>query len=777
MKENFWEMGETGPCGPCSEIHFDRLGGRDASKFVNADDPTVIEIWNLVFMQFNREEGGFLKPLPAKHVDTGMGLERITSILQNVLSNYDTDVFLPIFEAIQKVTGARPYSGKLGDEDKDQVDMAYRVIADHIRTLTFAISDGAVPDNEGRGYVLRRILRRAVRYGRQILKAQPGFFSQLLDIVVEKFKGIFPELESKVSFVRTKLKEEERSFEKALDRGTTLFQKLVKKIPPGGVLSGKDVFTLYDAWGFPIDLTEIMANELNITINKEEYLDLMEQKKKNTGTSYSLYDGGVNFDVDATSHLNKLNVPPTEDSSKYRDPEYWNDSYINATILAIFCGNEFVNGTEADDKKLVGLVLDRTNFYAESGGQTFDVGVLSKGNQSFFQVTNVQVYAGYILHIGYLLQGTLQIKDVVTLQVDALRRRPTMANHTFTHVLNFALRCVLKSPSDQKGSLVDAEKLRFDFSYHQSLTINEIKRVDQICNEQIQKKLQVFSKVVPLEAARKINGLRAVFGETYPDPVKVVSIGRSVDELLKNPENSEWLNYSIEFCGGTHLKNTEEAKHFVIISESGIAKGVRRIVAWTGDQTQVAYNNLKLLQESISYAKTKQGEELSQLISNLTSDFNKLPIPLSSRETIQKQLDELIKLKLGSKKDNLQSALQKVDQFIQQLSQSKPSFVVEEFEVESDRKALSKCMQSIQEKFPDLPILLLSKDTKSLYLMATVPKSLQSKISAGEWTKEVATAIGGSGGGKPETAQGTGKPEMIDKAFEVAKTFAQKKLT
>jgi len=460
MKENFWEMGETGPCGPCTEIHFDRIGGRDASSMVNADDPTVIEIWNLVFMQFNRELDGSLKSLPAKHVDTGMGLERLTSILQNVKSNYDTDIFMPIFEEISRVTGARPYTGKVGAEDTDTVDMAYRVVADHIRTLTFAITDGAVPGNEGRNYVLRRILRRAVRYGRQILKAKSGFFSQLVTIVVQRMSGFFPELNKRFDDVVAILKYEEKSFERTLDKGIEHFGKAEEKSKATKVITGEDIFLLYDTFGFPVDLTQLMAAERGFSVDMKEYDRLMEQsRERSRNAQQSAHGNNMQLDVDATSHLNKSNVQPTDDSLKYVIGD------ATGKLTAIWNGSAFVNEVTGDGKSVYGLVLDKTNFYAESGGQIYDIGTISKEG-AVFQVENVQTFAGYSLHIGTLKSGSYKIGDDLSLHVDTERRNPIMSNHTFTHVLNFALRKVLGNLVDQKGSLVDAEKLRFDFSFN-----------------------------------------------------------------------------------------------------------------------------------------------------------------------------------------------------------------------------------------------------------------------------------------------------------------------
>lgn len=399
-KANFWEMGETGPCGPCSEIHFDRIGGRDASALVNADDPDVIEIWNLVFMQFNREPSGELRQLPNKHIDTGMGLERLASILQNKRSNYDTDVFSPYFQAIEKIVGCAPYAGKLGDEDAAQnyKDTAYRIIADHVRTLTFAITDGALPSNEGRGYVLRRILRRAVRYGMQTLGAKPGFFSQLVPIVAAELGGAFPELLEKNAMVVAVVAEEEKAFSSLLERGVKYFAEMQNEIKSqGGVtIPGDRAFYLYDTLGFPVDLTEIMANEQGMKVDVEAFkLAMTEQKDRSRVATRAKRLAGrtaLTFGAEQTAYLSRdLNILPTDDSSKYS----W-DHTVSTELQAIFMETGFVTTITPDNAvNTVGIVLKSSPFYAEAGGQVPDTGsltvTLNDGRTIELDVLDVQV--------------------------------------------------------------------------------------------------------------------------------------------------------------------------------------------------------------------------------------------------------------------------------------------------------------------------------------------------------------------------------------------------
>ena len=599
-KANFWEMGETGPCGPCSEIHFDRIGGRDASKLVNADDPDVIEIWNLVFIQYNREASGELRQLPDKHIDTGMGLERLTSILQDKRSNYDTDVFDPIFKEIESIIGCPPYEGKLGAEDAAQNyrDMAYRVVADHIRTLSFAIADGAVPSNEGRGYVLRRVLRRAVRYGMQTLGGEPGFFSKLVPVVATRLGDAFPELRTKSALVTSVIADEERAFSSLLERGVKYFAELVEEVRREGktAISGDRAFYLYDTLGFPVDLTQLMAAEKGLTVDLDGFQRAMtEQKERSRLATRNKRLAGrtaLKFEAEQTSFLQKSSVLPTDDAPKYA----W-DKPVSSSVKAIFTSDGFVPQLGAKEYETVGVVLEATPFYAESGGQVADSGTLSvvvAGKEVVLDVIDAQTYAGYTLHTcvaaeeGQSLAGLANGAKVTAL-VDYARRRKVAPNHTMTHVLNFALRRVLGGDVDQKGSQVSEEKFRFDFSCAKALTADEVEQTEKIINGVIDAQLNVHSKVVPLKEAMAIKGLRAVFGEAYPDPVRVISVGPQVDSLVANPASDSWMEHSIEFCGGTHLENTRDAEACCIVEETAVAKGIRRVSGITGPEAKRAF--------------------------------------------------------------------------------------------------------------------------------------------------------------------------------------------
>uniref|UniRef100_A0A669QT78 Alanine--tRNA ligase n=1 Tax=Phasianus colchicus TaxID=9054 RepID=A0A669QT78_PHACC len=582
MKDNFWEMGDTGPCGPCSEIHYDRIGDRDASHLVNQDDPNVLEIWNLVFIQFNREADGNLKPLPKKSIDTGMGLERLVSVLQNKMSNYDTDLFLPYFEAIQKGTGARPYMGQVGAEDADGIDMAYRVLADHARTITLALSDGGRPDNTGRGYVLRRILRRAVRYSHEKLNAPKGFFATLVDVVVQSLGDAFPELKKDPDMVKDIINEEEDQFLKTLSRGRRILDRKIQSMGDSKTIPGEAVS--------PLGKTRAQGQSCHPAVPGWVFLNFgschwqLKSQGKGAGGEDLLM-----LDIYAIEELRARGLEVTDDSPKYgytSDPSGTYDfGSLVATVKAIRREKKFVE--EVSTGQECGIVLDRTCFYAEQGGQIYDQGYMVKDDDSRedkteFTVKNVQVRGGYVLHIG-TLYGSLKVGDQVHLSIDETRRRPVMSNHTATHILNFALRSVL-GEADQRGSLVAPDRLRFDFTAKGALSTQEIKKLSPAS---FSFALQtVYAKDCPLAAAKAIQGLRAVFDETYPDPVRVVSIGIPVEELLADPSGPAGSITSIEFCGGTHLQNSGHAGPFVIVSEEAIAKGIRRIVAVTGAEAR-----------------------------------------------------------------------------------------------------------------------------------------------------------------------------------------------
>ncbi|PVF97475.1 hypothetical protein CPB86DRAFT_807243 [Serendipita vermifera] len=761
-KDNFWEMGPTGPCGPCSEIHYDRIGGRDAAKIVNADDPTVVEIWNNVFIQFNREEDGSLKSLPAKHVDTGMGFERLVSAIQDVLSNYDTDIFQPIFNRIQEVSGVRPYTGKFGAEDVDGIDTAYRVIADHVRTLTFALSDGGVPSNIGRGYVLRRILRRGARYARKKLGAPIGsFFSSVSPVLVEQLGDFFPELKRSPEEVKKLLDEEEVSFARTLDRGERLFDSYVAKIQGTGstVLDGKDVWRLYDTYGFPVDLTRLMAEELNLTVDEEAFKAAQAQSKEASkgGAKTSVKDT-VKLDVHDIGALEKnTEVPTTNDSFKF------DSSSISATIKAIYYEKSFPSSTaNIPTGASFGIILDKTCFYAEAGGQEYDTGVIAldmKDREAKFEVINCQSFKGYVLHIGQLDEGELHVGDEIIVSYDADRRRPIRSNHTATHILNYALREVLGDHIDQKGSLVAPSKLRFDFSHKAPVSLPELKKIEDICLEWIRKDVPVFSKDLDLKSARLIPGLRAVFGETYPDPVRVVSLEYDVDEISRDLENPKWRGTSVEFCGGTHVAKTGDIKEFTIMEESGIAKGIRRIIAVTGPESRAAMAALAQFELRFTGVQGMTGKEKDEGFKTLTLDLNQADLPALLKADLKDRLAAKRKAWDSEVKAREAAATKEATESVAKYFAENPDAQVYcgQVEIGSNIKALQSIIN--QAKTLNKAVYVLSIDSQSGKVTHGnyLPPSLAADgFDARTWASGVSEIVGGRAGGKPDTAQGVG---------------------
>ncbi|RID56904.1 hypothetical protein BRARA_F00320 [Brassica rapa] len=778
-KDNFWEMGDTGPCGPCTEIHYDRVGNRDAASLVNNDDPTCLEIWNLVFIQFNRESDGSLKPLPAKHVDTGMGFERLTSVLQNKMSNYDTDVFMPIFDDIQKATGARPYSGKVGVEDVDRVDMAYRVVADHIRTLSFAIADGSRPGNEGREYVLRRILRRAVRYGKEILKAEEGFFNGLVSSVIRVMGDTFTELKEHEKKITEIIKEEEASFCKTLAKGIEKFQKAGQAVQ-GNTLSGEDAFVLWDTFGFPLDLTQLMAEERGLLVDVDGFNKAMEEARERSRSAQNKQAGGsIVMDADATSKLHKAGVLATDDSFKYT----WFKDH-ESEVKAIYTGSAFLESSAAGDN--VGLVLTSSSFYAEQGGQIFDTGLI-EGSFGTFNVCNVQIFGGFVLHIGYLSKetGVVSVGDKVTCKVDYERRKLIAPNHTCTHMLNFALKEVLGDHIDQKGSIVLPEKLRFDFSHGKPVDPEDLRKIEAIVNKQIKDELDVFSKESVLSEAKRIKGLRAVFGEVYPDPVRVVSIGRRVEDLLADPENNEWSSLSSEFCGGTHITNTREAKAFALLSEEGIAKGIRRVTAVTTECAFDALNVASSLEKEVEDASKAEGSALEKKVAALKSRVDSAIMPAAKKADIRAKIallqNEVRKAQKKIAEQNLKISVKVATEAAESAASDGKTFCIIQLDVGLDAAAVREAVSKVMEK-KGMSIMVFSTDetTNKAVVCAGVPdKSDKFKqLDVTEWlTTALGPLKGRCGKGKSGLASGQGTDaSQVNAALDLAASFASLKL-
>jgi alanyl-tRNA synthetase len=757
MKDNFWEMGDTGPCGPATELHYDRIGGRNAASLVNQDDPDVLEVWNLVFIQFNREQSGALKVLPAQHVDTGMGFERLVSVLQDKRSNYDTDLFAPLFKAIEEQIGVRPYAGKIGKEDPDLVDTAYRVLADHARTLSFAIADGAIPSNEGRGYVLRRVLRRAVRYGQQMLGAKPGFFTKLIPTVVESFGPVFPELVAKQALITETIKEEEQAFEKMLVGGIKYLNELADDLQSKGKKSvgGEAAFFLYDTMGFPLDLTQLMAEEKGLSVDADGFAKCMaEQVQRSKDDALAKKAGGgqvVALGVDETAALGDAGVPRTDDAGKY----VWED-LEGAKVLAIVSGGALVDEVGADDGR-VGVVLDRTAFYAEAGGQVADTGALELGGGARLQVEDVQAFAGFVLHVGRLEGGGAAKGEAAACRVDYARRRKIAPNHSMTHVLNFALRQVLGGTVDQKGSLCDEEKLRFDFTAKGALNSAQLSEVEALVRAQIAEALPVDASVVPLEKALAVSGLRAVFGEQYPDPVRVLAVGGSVAEMIADPDADKWTKGSVELCGGTHVSNTAEAEAFALVQEEAVAKGIRRVTAVTGAAAKQAMATAAELTARIEAAGKLPPAELGPFCTEARQEVDAAVMSAAVKTELRAKLEALVKVYMADKKsrsgDVINDAIQKATEQIAAEPGSK--FAVVQVDVGTDGKMLKSVISGISKLHPDTPLLLLSEENGKGVCLTQMPKaSVAAGFKANEWLQATLAPSGGRGGGKPDSAQG-----------------------
>ncbi|SCU82138.1 LAFA_0C09274g1_1 [Lachancea sp. 'fantastica'] len=777
-KDNFWEMGEQGPCGPCSEIHYDRIGGRNASSLVNMDDPDVLEIWNIVFIQYNREQNGKLRPLPAKHIDTGMGFERLVSVLQDVRSNYDTDVFQPLFARIQEITGARAYAGKFGAEDADGVDTAYRVLADHVRTLMFALADGGVPNNEGRGYVLRRILRRGARYARKYLNYPIGnFFSTLAPTLIEQTKTMFPEIAKDPSYLFEILDEEEASFAKTLDRGEKLFEKYAQAAleTEAKTLDGLQVWRLYDTYGFPVDLTELMAEEQGLKIDGPGF-----EKAKQESYEASKKGGKkgvaelIKLDVHGLSTLNSEGIAKTDDSPKYTSAN------VEATILKIYDGENFVSST-GEVGSQYGVILDQTCFYAEQGGQEYDVGTLVIDGSTEFKVENVQLYNGYVFHTGFVAEGELKVGDKIIASFDELRRFPIKNNHTGTHILNFALKEVLGGDIDQKGSLVAPEKLRFDFSHKKALTLDEVKKVEDLCGQQIKANLQVYYKNVPLQLAQQISSVRAVFGESYPDPVRVVSVGMPVDELLSNPANEEWQKYSVEFCGGTHVNKTGDIKDFVITEESGIAKGIRRIVAVSGTEAHEVQRIASSFDAELEAAEKLPFSPLKEKkLKELGVSLGQLNISVLAKNDLKTKFAKVEKavkdeLRTRAKKETKQTVDEVKNFFAENES---AQFFVKYVDIPTNAKAITEAVNYMKTSAKDKTIYLLNGSEKVAHGCYISDNALGKGVIGRDLLDRISRNIGGKAGGKANVFQGVGdKPDGIENAVKEVSELLQEKLS
>jgi alanyl-tRNA synthetase len=693
-KDNFWEMGEIGPCGPCSEIHIDLTEKGCSASEVNAGNPLVIEIWNLVFIQYNRKPGGELEPLPAKHVDTGMGFERVCSVIQGKKSNYDSDIFAPLLNKISEIS-KKEYVGEANQT-------AMRVIADHIRSLTFAISDGAIPSNEGRGYVMRRILRRALKFARNLDIKEPVLY-KLVPTVVSGLGDFFPDISEKQDIIKKIILSEEENFNNTLDRGLEIFDDIVKKNGKKGIntISGEDVFKLYDTFGFPVDLTNLLAQENNLLMDMEGFNKLMNEqieRSRSTGKSFTM---SQNESLSIIEQFDFENIPST-----------------------VFTGyNSFETEVKVLNSKIIDgktyILFDKTPFYHESGGQVSDTGEFIINDKSY-QIEDLLKSDSHILHI---IDDKVEIKEGKgILKINTVRRRKIMQNHSATHLLHAALRKVLGNHVQQAGSLVDDKHLRFDFTHFQKVTDEEIEKIENIVNKIIQEAIPLNRHAdISQEEAKKMGAL-AFFGDKYGDKVNVIQFG----------------NYSMEFCGGTHIDNTWNIGYLKITSESSISSGVRRIEAITAGNLHkfICDMNFKLEIKNSELEKTQE-----------------------KIRTLEKEL----------KKIHIQAQGNNIDNEIQNAKVINDIKAVSLKVTVNDIDELKNMADMVKTKLKSGVGVLGAVINDKVQLAAFVTDDLvkSKKIQAGRIVNETAKIVGGGGGGRPNFATAGGKD--IDKLDEALK--------
>ncbi|HCU3223866.1 TPA: alanine--tRNA ligase [Escherichia coli] len=687
--DNFWQMGDTGPCGPCTEIFYDHgdhiWGGPPGSP--EEDGDRYIEIWNIVFMQFNRQADGTMEPLPKPSVDTGMGLERIAAVLQHVNSNYDIDLFRTLIQAVAKVTGATDLSNK-----------SLRVIADHIRSCAFLIADGVMPSNENRGYVLRRIIRRAVRHG-NMLGAKESFFYKLVGPLIDVMGSAGEDLKRQQAQVEQVLKTEEEQFARTLERGLALLDEELAKLS-GDTLDGETAFRLYDTYGFPVDLTADVCRERNIKVDEAGFDAAMEEQRRRAREA-----SGFGADYNAMIRV--------DSASEFKGYDHLE---LNGKVTALFVDGKSVDAINAGQEAVV--VLDQTPFYAESGGQVGDKGELKGANFSF-AVEDTQKYGQAIGHIGKLAVGSLKVGDAVQADVDEARRARIRLNHSATHLMHAALRQVLGTHVSQKGSLVNDKVLRFDFSHNEAMKPEEIRAVEDLVNAQIRRNLPIETNIMDLEAA-KAKGAMALFGEKYDERVRVLSMG----------------DFSTELCGGTHASRTGDIGLFRIISESGTAAGVRRIEAVTGEGAIATVH--------------ADSDRLSEVAHLLKGDSNNLADKVRSvlerTRQLEKELQQLKEQAAAQESANLSSKaidVNGVKLLVSELSGVEP-------------KMLRTMVDDLKNQLGSTIIVLATVAEGKVSLIAGVSKDVTDRVKAGELIGMVAQQVGGKGGGRPDMAQAGG---------------------
>ncbi len=687
--DNFWQMGDTGPCGPCTEIFFDHgdhiWGGPPGSP--EEDGDRYIEIWNIVFMQFNRQADGTMEPLPKPSVDTGMGLERIAAVLQHVNSNYDIDLFRDLIASVAKVTGATDLTNK-----------SLRVIADHIRSCAFLIADGVIPSNENRGYVLRRIIRRAIRHG-NMLGAKDTFFWKLVAPLIAVMGSAGEELKQQQAQVEQVLKTEEEQFARTLERGLALLDEELSKLK-GDTLDGETAFRLYDTYGFPVDLTADVCRERNIKVDEAGFEAAMEEQRRRARES-----SGFGADYNAMIRV--------DGASEFKGYDHLE---LNGKVTALFIDGKAVDSVSAGQEAVV--ILDQTPFYAESGGQVGDKGEL-KGAGFSFAVSDTQKYGQAIGHIGKVASGSLKVGDAVQADVDEARRQRIRLNHSATHLTHAALRQVLGTHVAQKGSLVNDKALRFDFSHFEAMKPEEIRAVEDLVNAQIRRNLAIETNIMDIDAARA-SGAMALFGEKYDDRVRVLRMG----------------DFSTELCGGTHAARTGDIGLFRITSESGTAAGVRRIEAVTGEGAM-----------AMLHAQSDQLSDIAQLLKGDSHNLGeKVRAALERTRQLEKELQQLKEQAAAQESANLSSKAEEINGvklLVSELAGVEP-------------KMLRTMVDDLKNQLGSTVVVLATVADGKVSLIAGVSKDVTDRVKAGELVGMVAQQVGGKGGGRPDMAQAGG---------------------
>ncbi|XP_041790449.1 alanine--tRNA ligase, mitochondrial [Chelmon rostratus] len=784
LKENFWEMGDSGPCGPCTEIHYDHVGGRDATTLVNADSPDVVEIWNLVFMQYHREMDHSLRLLPQFSVDTGMGLERLVSVLQGKRSNYDTDLFTPLLHAIHQRSRARSYSGRTGAADEGKVDMAYRVVVDHIRTLSVCITDGVHPGMSGAELVLRRILRRAVRFCVEVLQAPQGALASLVPTVAHILGDAYPELHREADRIMDVINENEAHFLSSLQQGSRLIRRnLDRKDYKHGVFPASVAWSLHRDLGFPLDLVDLMLEERGVQVDRQELDRLIAENHKVMSDLQSGVKSQMMLDVLSLAELERLGVPHTDDSLKYQyrlDQDRYVFPACCATVLALYDGQTLVS--EVTEGHRCGVILDRTSFYSEQGGQSHDLGYFARGGLQdvLYPVEAVILAGGYTVH-QVTAAGSLKTGDKVQLHLDQVHRLSCMMNHTATHILNFALREVLGPSVQQRGSHVSADRLRFDFSVKGSLSVSQLQQVERCVNDIISANQIVHSQALPLETARRINGLRTV-DEVYPDPVRVVAVAVAVSDLL---EDRTGRQTSVELCCGTHLLQTGTIKHLVIVSERQMVKGISRIVAVTGQEAIRALEAGQVLSQDVDSLSARltgsaplsidSAQRLAKEVGVLSDAVDNTPIPQWQRRELQSRLRALQRSSNTAvrKLETREAAVRA--QTLQERNGTK-DLLVDSVETDS-LSILMKTVNQLSAAAPQSHVMLLAHQRHSGKVLCAcqVPKD-SPPLLASDWAVAVCHHLGGSAGGSALVAMGTGSSSDITEALRWAEEFAHLKI-